>query len=112
MEGALAQGNDVLTALAELERFYDGPIPESLRNGAQYDNFSRHLLIEARAQTDLFAALIRDQIEAIRRARRDGPIPSMLLSDLALYRRQEMLWRREAQRLDAILVTPSADDAP
>lgn len=108
----MPSADDVLTALAALERVYDGTIPEIRRRGARYDRVERLLLLEARGQADLFAALIRDQIEAIRRARRDGPIPSMLLADLALYRRQENRWRRERQRLETILVMPSAGDVP
>ncbi|MGH6982317.1 MAG: hypothetical protein ACREFC_14025 [Stellaceae bacterium] len=95
-----------------LEQAYDGPLPEPLLRGSQYAAIEQRLLLEARAQTELFAALIRGQIEAIRRARGDGPIPSMLIDDLALYRRQEFWWRREKERIEAILAMPLADDVP
>ncbi len=101
---------DVLDALAELERRYDGPIPEPLRRNFRVFAESR-LLIDARGQADLFGALIRSQIEAIRRARRAGIVPGRLLADLKLYRRQEFCWRQEARRLDAAIM-PTADDAP
>jgi hypothetical protein len=113
MEGKLADSNDVLSAMAALERRYDGPIPEPLRQIARDGSTDRRLLIEADGQTDFFTSLIRDQIEAIRRARRGGPIPGRLLDDLKLYRRHEFWWRREAQRLRAAIVaTPSAADVP
>jgi len=108
----MSSQTDVLGALAALERLYDGSIPEALRRAAPYERLEQMLLLEARGQTDLFAALIRNQIEAIRRARPDGPIPSMLLSDLALYRRQEIRWRREKERIEAILAMPSGGDVP
>jgi hypothetical protein len=103
---------DSWDTLAALERRYDGPIPEPLRQVARLGSVERALSIEAEGQTDFFAALIRSQIEAIRSARRAGSIPPRLLADLKLYRRQEFWWRSQAQRLRAIVATPSAADAP
>jgi hypothetical protein len=101
---------DVFNALAELERRYDGPIPETLRRHV-HSSAERRLRIEAQGQADLFAALVWNQVEAIRLARRTGAIPDYLLADLKLYRQHEFWWRRETQRL-AATVTPSGDDAP
>jgi hypothetical protein len=93
-----------LRRLAELERRFDGPIPEPLRRIAALGSAERVLLLEAEGQAMFFRALIRDQIEAIRRHRKGrGGVPESLLRDLALYRRQELFWRREAARLQAIV---------
>jgi hypothetical protein len=100
---------DVLGTLAELERRYDGPIPESRRQCLR--NSGHHgLLVEARGQAQLFRALVLDQTEAIRRARHNGVIPGRLLADLKLYRQHDFLWRREVRRLEAT-IKPSAGDA-
>ena len=111
-EGNLAAA-DSTDAMAALEWRFDGPIPEPLRKIALCGSPGRRLLIEAEGQADFFAAMIRDQIEAIRRARRDGPVQGRLLADLKLYRRQEYRWRREVDRLRAaIAATRSADGVP
>jgi hypothetical protein len=99
-----------LAALEVLERRYDGPIPEPLRQEAWFGSAGRRLLVEAEGQARFFTALVADQIEAIRRARQTGTVPPRLFADLKLYRRRELWWRREAWRLAA--VTPSAGDAP
>lgn len=83
---------DVLDALAEVERRYDGPIPETLRQ-LVHSSAERRLLIETQGQADLFAALVWDQAEAIRPARRTGAIPDHLLADLKLCRQHEFWWR-------------------
>jgi hypothetical protein len=111
--GKLADNSDTPGDVAALERRYDGPIRERLRQIARLGSETRLLAAEADGQRDFFSALIRSQIEAIRRARRGGgPIPARLLDDLKLYRRQEYWWRREAERLRALIVTPSAADVP
>jgi hypothetical protein len=101
---------DALAAFETLERRYDGPIPEPLRRAARFGSAQRRLLAEAEGQARFFAALVADQIESIRGARRLGTVPPRLFADLKLYRRQELWWRREAWRLAA--VTPSAGDVP
>jgi hypothetical protein len=108
----LAAATDLPDAMAALEWRYDGPIPEPLRKIARYGSADRRLLLEAEGQADLFAALTRDQIAAIRRARSDGPIPSRLLADLKLYRGQECWWRREADRLRDALARRLGAGAP
>ena len=99
-----------LSMLAALEARYDGPIPEPLRRtvGAS----APRTLAEAEGQARFFAALVRWQIDAIRRTRRaGGAVPERLFADLTLYRRQQCWWRREAKRCRAG-VTPSAADVP
>jgi hypothetical protein len=108
----LADSPDSLSVMAALERRYDGPVPEPLRQVARVGSADRRLLFDAEGQSDFFAALIRGQIEAIRRARRDGAIPARLFADLKLYRRQELWWRGEVQRLRAAVATRLAGDAP
>jgi len=94
----MEHGNDALAALAELERHYDGPIPEPLRLIARTGSAKRALSAEAEGQTRFFAMMIRNQIEALRRSGGKMRTSSHLLADLALYRRERHFWRREAAR--------------
>ena len=55
----MEHGNDALAALAELERHYDGPIPEPLRLIARTGSAKRALSAEAEGQTRFFAMMIR-----------------------------------------------------
>jgi hypothetical protein len=107
----MANPGEVLAALTELERRYDGPIPMPLRHAAEFGPAARRRLLEAEGQAAFFATLVRHQCQALRRWRLAGMTPPELTRDLALYRRQWRWWRREAARQCAIL-TPSAGDAP
>ena len=81
-------------AFAALELRYDGPLPEPIRRIAEHGSAAHWRLVEATGQGGLFAALIRDQMEAIRRCRGAGSIPPHLMADLALYRRRWQWWSR------------------
>jgi hypothetical protein len=94
----MEQGDSVLGALAELERRYDGPIPEPWRSIARLGSPERVLFAEADGQTRFFTMMIRNQIEALRKSGGVVAAPPHLLSDLALYRRERHFWRREAAR--------------
>ncbi|HEX4113731.1 MAG TPA: hypothetical protein VH020_14455 [Stellaceae bacterium] len=101
----MAEVDPALGALAALEQRYDGPIPEPLKRIAIHGSAARRSFIEAASQAQFFSAMIRGQLEAIRRSRHGGAIPAGLYADLALYRRRRHWWRRETARL-------SAADAP
>ncbi len=92
-------GAHSLAALSELERRFDGPIPEPLRRAALLGQSLLPLRLLAEAQVCFFAALVRGQIATIRQRRRDGSFYEHLLADLAFYRQRRRLWRRELARL-------------
>jgi hypothetical protein len=94
----LREAVEALQTLAELERRYDGPIPEPLRNAARLGSAEQVLTVEALGQADFFATLLRNQIQAIRRARAGGTARPNLWADLALYRRRRRFRRAEAAR--------------
>ncbi|HXQ51133.1 MAG TPA: hypothetical protein VN802_08580 [Stellaceae bacterium] len=91
--------HDPLSALAELERRYDGPIPEPLRLVARLGSPSAARRLHAEAKAAFFAALAKGQIRAIRRRRGAGSLYPALFDDLALYRRERRHWRRAARLL-------------
>jgi hypothetical protein len=98
----MAEAKPALRALSMLERRYDGPFPAPLKRIALLGSAERWLQAEAAGQAEFFTALIRGQLEAIRRLRHGGAVPAALYADLALYRRRRQWWRREAVRLSAV----------
>jgi len=80
-----------LAALAELERRFNGPIPEPLRRAAQLGSPERVALLQAEGQRAFFRSMLRGQVAIIRQRRLDGSFYSALLADLVLYRQG---WRR------------------
>jgi hypothetical protein len=94
-----------LRRLGELERRFDGPVPEADRGFAHLGSVTAMELLRAKTETAFFAALVRGQIRAIRRRRAAGSAHSGLLEDLACYRRQHRAWRRVA-------ANPSDGEAP
>jgi hypothetical protein len=87
-----------LRRLSELERRFDGPVPEADLSFVRLGSVTA--IGQRRAETEIafFAALVRRQIRAIRRCRAAGSLHSGLLEDLARYRRQRRAWRRFAER--------------
>lgn len=87
----------LLDTLDELERRFDGPIPEAERSFARFGSVTAMRRLQTTAETAFFAALVRRQINAIRRRRATGSVvPSRLIEDLDRYRRQHRAWRRLA----------------
>lgn len=82
----LACSVDAAPTFAELERRYDGPIPEPLRRAALFGSTRQALGLAARAEARFLAALIDRQIETMRD--RGAHPDDRLLADLALYRRE------------------------
>jgi hypothetical protein len=97
----MAEAAQALGALAALERRYDGPIPEPVKRIAIHGSAARWSSIEAVSQAEFFSAMIRGQLDAIRRFQRHGTVPAHLYADLALYRRHRQRWRREVARRSA-----------
>lgn len=92
-------GTHWLAALSDLERRFDGPIPEPLRRATLLGHSLLPVRLLAEAQVSFFAALVHGQIATIRQRRRDGSFYEQLVSDLAFYRERRRLWRRELVRL-------------
>jgi hypothetical protein len=94
---------DPLAALSELERRYNGPVPEPLRQAAQLGSAELSRLRHAEAEAAFLKTHLRDQIQLIRRRRAAGSVHPSLLADLRLYRRRWRHWRRRAMAAQAAL---------
>ncbi|HEV2546306.1 MAG TPA: hypothetical protein VGU20_03130 [Stellaceae bacterium] len=103
-------GAHCLAALSELERRFDGPIPELLRRSTLLGHSLLPLRLVAEAQVCFFTSLIRGQIATIRQRRRDGSFYAQLVADLAFYRERRQLWRRELVRLRRLAETAGITD--
>ena len=90
---------DALAALAELERRYDGPIPEPARRAVLAGSAREAERHAAAAEARFFAGRVRNQVRAIRLRRAAGCRVPDLLADLALYRREWRRWHARARRL-------------
>lgn len=99
---------DSIDPLTELERRYDGPIPEPLRLAARYGSAGIVRLLEAAGQAAFFRTMVRGQVATIRRRRLDGTFYPALLDDLALYRREWRRWRRLCRTLNASIAAEHA----
>jgi hypothetical protein len=95
----IAGGAPCLAALSDLERRFEGPIPEPLRRAALLGSSLLPVRLLAEAQVCFFSSLVRGQIATIRQRRRDGSFYQRLMVDLAFYRERRWLWRRELARL-------------
>src|SRR5258707_13167679 len=94
---------DPLAALAELERRFNGPVPEALRLAAQLGSAELGRVRQAEAQAAFLKALLRGQVRLIRRRREEGSFYPSLLDDLRLYRRRWRHWHRRAVALRTAL---------
>jgi hypothetical protein len=103
-------GAHCLAALSELERRFDGPIPEPLRRATLLGHSLLPLSLLADAQVCFFGALVRGQVATIRHRRRDGSFYEQLVADLAFYRERRQLWRRELARLRSLAETERITD--
>ncbi len=91
-----SQDGRALIALAELERIFNGPIPDAMRLAARHGSSEIVRRLRARGEAKFFRALARGQIRAIRRRRDNGSFYPELAEDLALYLRSWRAWRRLA----------------
>jgi hypothetical protein len=99
-----------LDALAELERRFNGPVPEPLRLAAQLGTAELCRRRHAEAEAAYLKTLLCGQIRLIRRRRAEGSFYPALLDDLRLYRRRWRHWRRHAALPRASV--PSAAGSP
>ena len=95
-------GAHCLAALSDLERRFDGPIPQPLRQSTLLGHSLLPARLLADAQVSFFASLIRGQIATIRQRRRDNSFYEQLVADLAFYRERRQVWRRELARLRSL----------
>jgi hypothetical protein len=89
--------HDPLSALAELERRHDGPIPPEARLAARLGSSAAALGAKAAGEAHFFTTLARGQIEAIRRARNSCRPEGRLRDTLALYLAERRRFRRIAR---------------
>jgi hypothetical protein len=102
---------DPLAALGELERRYNGPVPEPLRQAAQLGSAELARLRHAEAEAAFLKTLLRDQLRLIRTRRAARSVHPSLLADFRLYRRRWRHWRRRAMAAQAALAAQHADAA-
>ncbi len=91
--------HDPLPALAELERRYDGPIPEPLLRAAGLGSAALAELLLAEGQARFFKGMAQGQIAIIRRRRKEGSLYPGLVADLVFYRQRWRDWRRRVRAL-------------
>jgi hypothetical protein len=89
--------HDPLSALAELERRHDGPIPPEMRLAVRLGSSAAALAARAAGEAHFFTTLALGQIEAIRRARRSCRPEGVLRDTLALYLAARRRFRRIAR---------------
>jgi hypothetical protein len=96
--------HDLLARLAELERCYDGPVPEGLRLAARLGSAEAVELLFAAGEKSFYRSMVTRQIEIIRRRRADGSFYAALIDDLRYYREAWRRWHRRARVLRAASV--------
>ena len=102
---------DPLAALGELERRFNGPVPEPLRQAAQLGSADLAQLRHAEAEAAFLKTLLCDQVRLIRRRRAAGSFQPSLLADLRLYRRRWRHWHRRVMAAQAALSAQHASTA-
>ena len=88
-----------LARLAELERRYDGPVPEHLRRAAHLGSAAAVEFLAAIGEACFWRSMVRGQIAIIRQRRSDGSWYPALVSDLRLYRDTWRFWHRRRSAL-------------
>jgi hydroxyacyl-ACP dehydratase HTD2-like protein with hotdog domain len=91
---------DALAHLAELERQFDGPIPETLRQAAELGSAATVERLFAAGEVAFYHSLVVKQIALVRLRRAEGSFYAALLADLRLYRRECQRWRRRCRALE------------
>lgn len=92
---------DTLARLAELERRYDGPIPDALRQAAHLGSAEAVERLFAAGEAAFYRSMVSRQLALIRRRRLEGSFYPALLDDLRLYRKSWRQWRRRCRELGA-----------
>lgn len=100
--------DDTLARLAELERRYDGPVPDNLRLAAHLGSAAAVELMVVAGELAFWKSLALRQIDVIRRRRADGSFYESLVDDLRTYRDGWRRWNRRSHRLRAASRPPPA----
>ena len=95
--------HNALSAIAELERRYNGPLPAASLLVARLGSAEAVELLFAEGQAAFYKRMVITQLGVIRQRRRDGSFYGALLADLDLYRRCWRRWHRESRALRAAL---------
>jgi hypothetical protein len=93
--------HDLLARLAELERRYDGPVPDGLRLAAHLGSAGSVELLFAAGEAAFYKSMVLRQLAIIRRRRADDSFYASLLSDLRYYRDLWRHWHGRARALRA-----------
>lgn len=93
--------HDLLARLAELERCYDGPVPEGLRLAAHLGSAEAAELLFAAGEEAFYKSMVARQLDIIRRRRADRTLYASLLDDLRYYRDAWRQWHRRARAMRA-----------
>jgi hypothetical protein len=92
-----------LERFAELERRYDGPIPEPEQLLARFGSAAAAEALVAAGNAAFYRSMLRQQIATIRRRRAAGSAYPALLGDLRLYRDRWRYWQRKRRLCAALL---------
>jgi len=98
--------DDLLARLAELERRYDGPVPEGLRLAAHLGSADAVERLFAAGEAAFYKSMVLGQLDIIRRRRADGSFYPALLADLRCYREGWRYWNRRVRALRAAAAEP------
>lgn len=85
-----------MTRIADLERAYDGPVPQHLRDTARGINTA---LCEARGNAAMYRRFALRQIATIRQRRADGTMFPAALDDLRFYLARYRYWNHRARMM-------------
>jgi hypothetical protein len=96
---------NVLAAIADLERRYDGPIPPELRLAVRLGSADLVERLFAEGQAAFYKAMVLGQLRIIRLRRAEGNFYPGLVDDLRTYRRGWRRWHRRRAMLPAASAT-------
>jgi hypothetical protein len=94
--------HNALSAIAELERRYNGPVPAESLSIARMGSAEAVELLFAEGQAAFYKRMVIAQLAVIRQRRRDHSSYAALFTDLDLYRRCWRRWHRESRALRTI----------
>lgn len=99
---------DTLERLSSLEQFYDGVIPDPVRQVALHGSAEMVALLQATGNATFYRGMARGQIDLIRKRRADGTFYPYMLADLRLYVAQARKWRKQRRHFAAIVARQQA----
>lgn len=93
--------HDALAAIADLERRYNGPVPEGLRLVARLGSADIVERLFAAGQAAFYKSMVLGQLDIIRRRRAEGSFYPALIDDLRTYRTGWRRWQYRSRSLRA-----------